>query len=44
VKPCIRKPKKLLDQARDILQRKHYSRRTETSYVAWMKRYILFHR
>jgi integron integrase len=39
----IGKPKKLLDQARDIMKRKHYSRRTEESYVAWMKRYILFH-
>jgi len=38
-----RKPKKLLDQARDIMRRKHYSRRTEKSYLAWMKRYILFH-
>ena len=37
------KPKKLLDQARDIMRRKHYSPRTEKSYLAWMKRYIIFH-
>ena len=36
-------PKKLLDQVRDMLRLKHYSRRTEESYVNWIKRYILFH-
>jgi hypothetical protein len=35
--------KKLLDQVRDALRLKHYSMRTETSCVAWPKRYILFH-
>jgi len=25
------------------MQRKHYSKRTEESYVRWIKRYILFH-
>lgn len=34
---------KLLDQVRAVLRRKHYSLRTETSYLAWIKRYILFH-
>jgi site-specific recombinase XerD len=38
-----KRPRKLLDQASDIMRRKHYSRRTEKSYIAWMKRYILFH-
>ena len=38
------KPKKLLDQVRDALRMKHYSMRTEQSYVSWIKRYILFHR
>ncbi len=38
-----KRPRKLLDQAGDIMRRKHYSRRTEKSYLAWMKRYILFH-
>jgi integron integrase len=37
------RPKKLLEQARDILRIKHYSYRTEESYLAWMRRYILFH-
>jgi integron integrase len=37
------KPKKLLDQLRDVIRLKHYSYRTEESYVAWIRRYILFH-
>lgn len=36
-------PKKLLDRMRDILRVKHYSIRTEQTYVNWAKRYILFH-
>lgn len=36
-------PKKLLDQVRDRLRIKHYSIRTEEAYVAWIRRYILFH-
>jgi integron integrase len=35
--------KKLLDQMSDALRLKHYSYRTEESYLAWAKRYILFH-
>jgi integron integrase len=35
--------KKLLDQVRDTLRLKHYSIRTENSYVDWIRRYILFH-
>jgi site-specific recombinase XerD len=34
---------KLLDQVRDVIRRKHFSIRTEQSYVDWIKRYILFH-
>jgi len=34
---------KLLDQLRAVLRRKHYSRRTEDSYVAWVIRFIRFH-
>ncbi len=37
----IAKPK-LLDQVRGVLRRKHYSIRTEQSYVDWIKRFILF--
>jgi integron integrase len=36
-------PKKLLDQVRDKLRTRHYSYRTEKSYIAWIKRFILFH-
>ncbi|WP_017305744.1 integron integrase [Spirulina subsalsa] len=35
--------RKLLDQVRDAIRLKHYSYRTEQSYVAWIRRYILFH-
>jgi integron integrase len=36
-------PKKLLDCMREALRVKHYSIRTEQTYVNWAKRYILFH-
>jgi site-specific recombinase XerD len=34
---------KLLDQLRLTLRTRHYSIRTEDSYVAWARRFILFH-
>lgn len=34
---------KLLDQMRDKLRVKHYSIRTETQYLQWVKRFILYH-
>jgi len=37
-------PKKLLDQVRDLIRLKHYSIRTEQSYIPWIKRYIYFHK
>ena len=37
------RPKKLLDQVRDRIRLKHYSLRTEKSYVSWIKRFILYH-
>jgi len=37
------KPPKLLDQVRDKLRVKHYSIRTEQTYVDWIKRFIFFH-
>jgi hypothetical protein len=37
------KPRKLLDQVRDAIRVKHYSYKTEQSYVEWVKRFILFH-
>ncbi len=36
-------PPKLLDMVRERLRLKHYSIRTEESYVDWITRYILFH-
>ena len=38
-----RPPKKLLEQVRDAIRRKHYSIRTEQSYVDWIRRFILYH-
>ena len=37
------KPKKLEDRLREVLRRKHYSLKTEESYVGWYKRYVLWH-
>ena len=34
---------KLLEQVREVCRLKHYSLRTEQSYVAWVRRFILFH-
>jgi integron integrase len=36
-------PPKLLDQVRNKIRVKHYSIRTETQYLQWIKRFILFH-
>jgi site-specific recombinase XerD len=36
-------PKKLLDQMCAAIRLKHYSYRTEESYVDWARRFILFH-
>jgi hypothetical protein len=33
---------RLLDMTRDTLRRKHYSLRTEESYLRWIRQYILF--
>jgi integron integrase len=35
-------PPRLLDQIRDVIRLKHYSRRTEQAYLYWVKRFILF--
>jgi hypothetical protein len=40
--PAPRQPR-LLDRVRDALRARHGSRRTEKSYVAWIRRFILFH-
>jgi integron integrase len=34
---------KLLDQVRQAIRTRHYSSKTEGSYVHWIKRFILFH-
>jgi len=36
-------PEKLVDQVRGAIRLRHYSIRTEQSYVSWIKRYIIFH-
>jgi integron integrase len=35
--------KKLLEQLSDALRTRHYSYRTEQTYIDWVRRYILFH-
>ena len=40
--PSPDKPK-LLDRLRSVLRLKHCSIRTETTYVDWARRFILFH-
>jgi integron integrase len=40
----VESPKpRLLDRVQEALRARHYSRRTEEAYVAWIRRYILFH-
>jgi integron integrase len=39
----LAQPLKLLDQVRDRIRVKLYSIRTETQYVQWVRRFILFH-
>lgn len=36
-------PPRLLDRVREACRLRHYSLRTEEAYVAWIKRFILFH-
>jgi integron integrase len=38
-----KKKPKLLDQVRQVIRIKHYSLRTEESYISWIKRFIFFH-
>lgn len=35
---------RLLDQMHDVIRLKHYSLRTEESYIHWVKRFIYFHK
>ena len=41
--PRLPQPPKLLDQVRDTIRTRHYSPRTGKAYVAWIRRFILFH-
>ena len=34
---------RLLDQVREVMRLKHYSLRTEQTYLEWIKRFIFFH-
>ena len=37
------KAPRLLDKVRNAIRRKHYSPRTEETYIHWIKRFIYFH-
>lgn len=37
------RPRKLLEEVRQAARLRHFSPRTEKSYVAWIRRYIRFH-
>lgn len=39
----VKQSPRLLEQVRNIIRCKHYSIRTEHSYLDWIKRYIYFH-
>ena len=43
VGPAASPKPRLLDRVREAIRARHYSRRTEKAYVAWIRRYILFH-
>ena len=34
---------KLIENVRNVIRMKHYSIRTEETYISWIKRYIIFH-
>jgi len=42
-KNTTRNKPKLLDQVRAAIQKKHYSIRTEESYISWIKRFVKYH-
>ena len=41
--PSQYQPPKLLEQVREAIRARHYSLRTEETYLRWIKRFILFH-
>jgi hypothetical protein len=42
--PTGPQPPRLLDRVRQAIRARHYSPRTEKAYVAWIRRFIFFHR
>jgi integron integrase len=40
---AVRPEPRLLDRVRGVMRSQHYSPRTETAYVDWIRRFILFH-
>ncbi|MHB8078795.1 MAG: integron integrase [Candidatus Krumholzibacteriia bacterium] len=36
-------PRRLLDQVRDAIAARHYSRRTGRAYAGWIRRFVLYH-
>jgi integrase len=41
---AVARPKgRLLDRVREALRLRHYSPRTERAYLAWIRRYVVFH-
>lgn len=43
VSPSFSRKPRLLDQVRAAIRTRHYSLRTEETYVHWIRRFILFH-
>ena len=43
VAPAAPPPPRLLDRVREAIRVRHYSIRTEDTYVDWARRFILFH-
>ena len=41
--PAQGKPKKLLEEVRDLMRLRHYSIRTEHCYCDWITRFIRYH-
>ena len=41
--PAQGKPKKLLEEVRDLMRLRHYSIRTEQCYCDWITRFIRYH-
>jgi hypothetical protein len=41
--PSAPQKPRLLDRVREAIRSRHYSRNTKNAYVAWIRRYILFH-